>query len=88
MDPANISPVVVALASDEAANITGQCFFVYGGVVNVLTPWQPGTALTKDGKWDPDELAQKLKETFPNGVAPEGMMPLMAKAAGGGIQLG
>src|SRR5918999_3300742 len=32
MDPANISPVVVALAADEAQNITGHSFFVYGGV--------------------------------------------------------
>ena len=29
-EPANISPIVVALASDDAASITGQCFFVYG----------------------------------------------------------
>src|SRR4051812_21086639 len=31
LDPANVSPVVVALCADEAAHVTGQCFFVYGG---------------------------------------------------------
>src|ERR671911_2133361 len=42
MDPANIAPIVVALASDEAQDITGQCFFVYGGAVNVLRSWDAG----------------------------------------------
>src|SRR2546430_1800845 len=36
MDPGNMSPVVVALCADEAQDITGQCFFVYGGAVNAL----------------------------------------------------
>ena len=45
MDPANNSPVVVALCADEAQDITGQCFFVYGGAVNVLQPWDAGRAL-------------------------------------------
>jgi hypothetical protein len=89
MDPANISPVVVALASDEAQNITGQCFFVYGGVINVLKPWDSGVALKKEGRWDADELVDRLKEAFPNGAVPEGMMPMMVKATGGeGVQLG
>jgi NAD(P)-dependent dehydrogenase (short-subunit alcohol dehydrogenase family) len=89
MDPANISPVVVALASDDAQKITGQCFFIYGGVVNVLKAWDSGVVLKKDSRWEPDELVAKLLEVFPNGVAPEGMMPMMVKATGGeGVQLG
>src|SRR5207249_9219074 len=36
LDPANIAPLVVALCADEAQDITGQCFFVYGGAINVL----------------------------------------------------
>ncbi|MBW3593972.1 MAG: SDR family NAD(P)-dependent oxidoreductase [Actinobacteria bacterium] len=82
LDPKNISPVVVALATEEAANITGQCFFIYGGVINVLKPWDVGTFIKKDDYWDPDELAAKLKETFPSGIAPEGMMAMLGKAAG------
>jgi hypothetical protein len=81
--------VVVALCSDEAQGITGQCFFVYGGTVNVLRSWDVGTVLQKDAKWEPAELAAKLKEAFPSGIAPEGMMPMMMKAAGGeGVNLG
>lgn len=83
LDPANISPVVVALCADEAQSITGQCFFIYGNSVNVLKPWEPGTLVRKDNDfWDPKELLGKLTETFPNGIAPEGMMPMLGKAAG------
>ena len=89
MDPANISPIIVGLASDDAANITGQCFFVYGGVVNVLKPWDMGISLSKDSRWEPEEFVTKLKEALPDGIQPEGMIPMMIKAAGHqGLQLG
>jgi NAD(P)-dependent dehydrogenase (short-subunit alcohol dehydrogenase family) len=89
MDPANISPVVVALASDAAQGITGQCFFVYGGLVNVLKAWDSGVVISGDSRWDADDLLKELLEAFPNGVVPEGMMPMMVKATGGeGVQLG
>lgn len=83
LDPANISPVVVALATDEAQGITGQCFFIYGSAVNILKPWDSGTLIKGgDEVWDSKALLSKLQESFPNGVAPEGMMPMMGKAAG------
>jgi NAD(P)-dependent dehydrogenase (short-subunit alcohol dehydrogenase family) len=82
-DPANVSPLVVALASDEAQDITGQCFFVYGGVVSVLKPWDVGEILKNDHRWEADELVAKLREIFPNGIRPQGMMPSMMRAAGG-----
>lgn len=82
LDPANISPVVVALCSDAAQNITGQCFFIYGGSVNVLKPWDSGTLIKKDDYWEPEELLGKLMESFPDGVAPEGMMPMLGRMAG------
>lgn len=83
LDPANISPVVVALCSDAAQNITGQCFFIYGNAINVLRPWDVGSFIRKDdGMWEPDELLAKLTETFPNGAAPEGMMAMLGKASG------
>ncbi|MGH2777553.1 MAG: SDR family oxidoreductase [Actinomycetota bacterium] len=84
LSPDNISPIVVALASDEAASITGQVFFVYGPAINVLKPWDSGTLIKQEGKWDPTDLVGKLNENFPNGIAPEGMMPMLLKAAGEG----
>jgi NAD(P)-dependent dehydrogenase (short-subunit alcohol dehydrogenase family) len=82
LDPANMAPVVVALAADEAQEITGQCFFVWGGSVNVLRPWDAGELLAADGRWDTDELLAELRERFPNGAAPEGMVAMIAKAGG------
>jgi NAD(P)-dependent dehydrogenase (short-subunit alcohol dehydrogenase family) len=84
LSPDNISPIVVALASDDAASITGQVFFVYGPAINVLKPWDSGTLIKQEGKWDPTDLVKKLNENFPDGIAPEGMMPMLLKAAGEG----
>jgi NAD(P)-dependent dehydrogenase (short-subunit alcohol dehydrogenase family) len=89
MDPANISPVIVALCSDEAQDITGQCFFVYGGLVNLLQPWQPGTVIKKDGRWEAAEFLARLRSELPEGAAPEGMIPTMIRAnEGRSVQIG
>jgi NAD(P)-dependent dehydrogenase (short-subunit alcohol dehydrogenase family) len=88
MDPANIAPIVVALAADEAQDVTGQCFFVYGGAVSVLRPWDAGELLARDSRWDADEFLAALRERFPDGAAPEGMVAMMAKAGGQSLQVG
>jgi NAD(P)-dependent dehydrogenase (short-subunit alcohol dehydrogenase family) len=89
MDPANVSPVVVALSCDAAQGITGQCLFVYGGVINVLQPWEPGVFLAKESRWEAAELVDKLTEAFSAGAKPEGMMAMLVKATGGeGVQFG
>jgi NAD(P)-dependent dehydrogenase (short-subunit alcohol dehydrogenase family) len=81
-DPANNSPVVVALAADEAQDITGQVFFVYGGAVNVLRGWEAGELLASEERWDADELLGALRERFPEGAAPAGMLASMQEAGG------
>ena len=82
LDPGNMSPLVVALSADEAQDITGQVFFVWGGSVNVLVPWEAGELFSSDAKWDADELLAQLRERFPEGAAPAGMMAMMQKAGG------
>jgi len=82
MDPANMAPVIVALCADEAQDITGQCLFVYGGAVNVLAGWSPGELFVRDARWDADELLAELRERFPSGVAPAGMVAGMMNAGG------
>ena len=88
MDPANMTPVVVALCADEAQPITGQCFFVYGGAINVLRPWDAGELFAKDERWDADELLAQLLARFPDGAAPAGMAPMMERAGGRSLQVG
>ena len=82
MDPGNMAPVVVALCADEAQDITGQCFFVYGGAVNVLRGWSPGELFVRDARWDADELLAELHERFPSGASPSGMVAGMMNAGG------
>jgi NAD(P)-dependent dehydrogenase (short-subunit alcohol dehydrogenase family) len=86
MHPANIAPIVVALCADDAQDITGQCFFVYGGAVNILRPWDAGELFARDDRWDADELLAQLRERFPGGAAPEGMVAQMGKAGGQSLQ--
>jgi len=82
LDPANMSPVIVALCADEAQGITGQVFHVWGGAVNALRGWSAGELFERQERWDADELLGELLERFPDGAAPPGMMAGM-QAAGG-----
>jgi NAD(P)-dependent dehydrogenase (short-subunit alcohol dehydrogenase family) len=81
-DPANNSPIVVALCADEAQDITGQVFFIYGGVVNMLSGWEAGELFAGDERWDPDALLQELRDRLPHGAAPPGMLASMHQAGG------
>jgi hypothetical protein len=88
LDPANIAPLVVALCADEAQDITGQCFFVYGGAINVLRPWDAGELIGADERWEANVLLEQLRSRFPEGAAPGGMIALMAKAGGQSLRVG
>jgi hypothetical protein len=81
-DPANNSPIVVALCADEAQNVTGQVFFVYGGAVNMLAGWHAGELFHAEARWDPDALLAELQARLPDGAAPAGMLASMAEAGG------
>jgi len=81
-DPANNSPIVVALCADEAREITGQVFFIYGGVVNMLSGWEAGELFASEERWDPDALLQELRDRLPDGAAPPGMLASMHQAGG------
>jgi NAD(P)-dependent dehydrogenase (short-subunit alcohol dehydrogenase family) len=82
-DPGNNSPIVVALCADDAQDITGQVFFVYGGAVNMLRGWEAGELFSAgDSRWDPDALLEQLRERLPDGAAPAGMLDSMHAAGG------
>ena len=82
LDPANISPVVVALCADDAQEITGQVFHVWGGAVNALQGWTGGEHFQRDDGWDADGLLAAMLERFPDGAAPAGMVAGMQSAGG------
>ena len=63
-DPDNVAPWVVWLCTDEAKDITGQCFVVGGGRVELIQMPTPVSVIEKDGRWSLDELGAKAKELF------------------------
>ncbi len=74
-DPANVSPMVVWLASPEAKDITGRIFNVRGGQISVAESWQPGPKVEKNARWDVSELGPVVHDLVakarPN-LAPSG----------------
>ena len=50
--PENVAPLVAFLASDEAADVNGQNFVVFGGSVWVMQGWQPAGQLKRDSAVD------------------------------------
>lgn len=61
MDPANISPLVVWLASADAGDVTGRLFEVEGGTVTVLDGWQRASTVDKGAQWAPSELGDTVR---------------------------
>jgi hypothetical protein len=62
MDPANVSPFVVWLASGESAGVTGRVFEVEGGIVGVADGWQHGPQFDKHARWEPEELTDVVRD--------------------------
>ena len=56
MDPANISPLVVWLGSEQSAEVTGRVFEVEGGRITVCDGWQRAASEDKGARWNPAEL--------------------------------
>jgi NAD(P)-dependent dehydrogenase (short-subunit alcohol dehydrogenase family) len=62
--PENIAPMVAFLASGAAARISGQVFGVQGGLIQLYQGWTAISAVSKDARWTPGELAQRMDELF------------------------
>jgi hypothetical protein len=75
MDPNDIAPLVVWLASDAAANVNGRTFFVQTGTVALYSEPVQEKALVKLGGWTIDELF----EFMPGTLAAELVNPALPK---------
>jgi NAD(P)-dependent dehydrogenase (short-subunit alcohol dehydrogenase family) len=80
IDPSHNSTIVVALCADEAQEITGQVFHIYGGAVNAMQPWSAGELFLREKGWDAAALLGALRERYPSGVAPESIVAGMTAA--------
>jgi NAD(P)-dependent dehydrogenase (short-subunit alcohol dehydrogenase family) len=80
--PVNNPPIVVALCADAAQGITGQVFHIFGGAVNMLTPWSPGELFARDDGWEASELLDELLARLPDGAAPTGLVEMLEQVGG------
>ena len=71
MDPANVSPLVVWLASGEARDVTGQCFELSGGEICVNDGWRMGPKVDKGARWEPDEVGAAVHDLLSKAVPNE-----------------
>jgi len=58
-DPANVSPLVVYLAS-KRCEVTGRVLAVQGGTIQLFEPWTLGATVETAGRWSIDEIAEVL----------------------------
>lgn len=70
MDPANISPLVVWLGSEESAQVTGRVFEVEGGKLTVCDGWQRAASEDKGAKWEPAELGSVVPRLLDESPTP------------------
>jgi NAD(P)-dependent dehydrogenase (short-subunit alcohol dehydrogenase family) len=59
-DPANVSPLVAYLATEDAPE-TGKMFFVQGGQVRLFQPWTMTETIDKGDRWTVEELQREMK---------------------------
>jgi NAD(P)-dependent dehydrogenase (short-subunit alcohol dehydrogenase family) len=75
--PENVSPLVAWLCTDDAADVSGQNFVVFGGRIYTMGGWSVLDQIDKGGQWTVDELAAKKGELFKtkgSGVPPFDLM--------------
>jgi len=58
-NPANVSPLVAWLATEEC-DVSGKVFFVQGGVIRIFQNWTMTEALQKDDRFTIEELEARL----------------------------
>jgi NAD(P)-dependent dehydrogenase (short-subunit alcohol dehydrogenase family) len=63
-DPDNVAPLVVYLASDAAAGVSGQVFHSYGYGYTLLEQPHAVRSIRADRRWDPEELARIFPATL------------------------
>jgi NAD(P)-dependent dehydrogenase (short-subunit alcohol dehydrogenase family) len=68
--PENAAPLVVWLGSPESRDVTGRCFEIEGGKLNVVNGWDRGEPVDKGDRWDPSELGPVIKDLLAKAPTP------------------
>jgi NAD(P)-dependent dehydrogenase (short-subunit alcohol dehydrogenase family) len=74
-DPANISPLVCWLGSNENESVTGRVFLVDGDRVSVAEGWHRGpTATNNQMRWEPAQLTKVVPDLVAKAAEPSNML--------------
>jgi NAD(P)-dependent dehydrogenase (short-subunit alcohol dehydrogenase family) len=71
MAPENISPLVVWLGSAESRGVSGRTFELAGGKLSLAEGWQPGPAVDRGARWEPDEIGAVVQDLIAKSRAPQ-----------------
>lgn len=69
--PDNVAPLVVWLASEASAGVTGRCFGIFGGEVSIADGWRQGPARDKGARWEPAEVGKAVAALLKEAEPPE-----------------
>src|SRR3984893_352412 len=72
-DPANVAPLVAFLSSDDAANVSGQCFGASGYRITRYTHIVHDRIAIGNGPWTVEKLAEEFKRTLGSDLIPPRM---------------
>jgi len=71
MDPANVSPVVAWLASEDAGDVTGRVIEVEGGRICVEEGWRHGPAQDLGRRWEASKAGAAVRDLLASAAPPE-----------------
>jgi NAD(P)-dependent dehydrogenase (short-subunit alcohol dehydrogenase family) len=69
LDPDDVAPMAVYLASEPAGGVNGQFFLCYGNAISLISQPRPVRTLFKDGYWTLDEIDRLAPTTVCQGLA-------------------
>lgn len=83
-EPEDVAPMVVFLLGDAARSVTGQVFTANGGKLAVWNQPVEVREINKDGRWTPEEIAERFDELGQERMGMLDRLEAMAKAASSG----
>jgi NAD(P)-dependent dehydrogenase (short-subunit alcohol dehydrogenase family) len=83
-EPEDVAPMVVFLLGDAARQVTGQVYTANGGKIAVWNQPAEVREMEKDGRWTPEEIAERFDEVGQEPVGMIARLDEMAQAAASG----